>query len=163
MHFAGFIAIASAIAIAAAQIDIRQELHLDVLETAAGATRTATGSRIEAKRASRISALTGLCESREALADDIESANVTRRVGAGGPADRCLVYEHDVSKLLCTVHAGMRTRTFARSAKMFEQCRMKNILNQRGFSRARNACYANELIEGKTQVDVFEVVFSHTA
>ena len=51
------VAIAAAVAVRAAQIHVRQELHLDVLEAVAAAGRAATVAGVEAERAGGVLAL----------------------------------------------------------------------------------------------------------
>jgi hypothetical protein len=92
-------AVARAVAVRAAQVDVGQELHLDVLEAVAAAGRAAAVAGVEAERAGGVAAL--LRDSGAAakqLADRVERADVARRVRARGLADRRLVDEHDVTQ-----------------------------------------------------------------
>ena len=50
-------AVAASVAVGAAQVHVRQELHLDVLEAVARAGRAAAVARVEAERAERVAAL----------------------------------------------------------------------------------------------------------
>src|SRR6185369_13040299 len=81
-------AVAPPVAVGAAEIDVGQELHLDVLEAAAGAGRAAAVAGVEAEGARRIAALARHRRLREQLADLVERADVARRVGGGRLADR---------------------------------------------------------------------------
>src|SRR5205823_4309467 len=79
-HFEYFRPEALAVAVGAAQIDVRQELHLDVFETVAAARRAAAVAGIEAESAARVAAFPGKRSARVELADRVESANVARGV-----------------------------------------------------------------------------------
>ena len=95
-HFKRLCAIASAVAVAAAEVHIRQELHLDMLEAAAAAGRTAPGAGVETEGARGPAALARLWQLRETLAYHIEGTDIARRVGAGGASDRRLVDGYDI-------------------------------------------------------------------
>ena len=95
------VAEAPAVAGAAAQVHVRQQLHLDVLEAVAAAGRAAASAGVEAERARRVVALDRLRQLREERADRLERADVARRVRAGRSADRRLVDQH---------HVGQRAR-----------------------------------------------------
>ena len=55
-HLEGFVAIAASVAVRAAKVHVGEELHLDVLEAAAGAGRAAPGAGVEAEGARRVAA-----------------------------------------------------------------------------------------------------------
>ena len=93
-HFENLGAVAAAVAIRAAQVDVAQELHLDVLEARATAGRAPAVAQ-EAERAGAIAALQR--ERRSRTADLVKRADVARRVRPRGLADRRLVDEHDVA------------------------------------------------------------------
>ena len=74
------------VAVGTAQVHVAQELHLDVLEPAAAAGRTAAGSRVEAEGARRVPALAGERLGGEELSHRVECPHVAHGVRAGGPA-----------------------------------------------------------------------------
>ena len=77
-----------AVAVGAAQVDVGEELHLDVLEAVAAAGRAAAVAGVEAEGARRIAPLLREWRIGEALADRVEGADVARRIGARRLADR---------------------------------------------------------------------------
>src|SRR5262249_60220899 len=81
-------AVALAVALRAAQIDVAQELHLDVLEAVARARGTAAVAGVEAERAGRVLALARERLGREQLADRLAHAREARGVAARRAADR---------------------------------------------------------------------------
>ena len=109
-HFQGLSAIARTVAVTAAEVDIRQELHLDMLEAAAAAGWTSTGAGVEAEGACRPAALARLWQLRETLAQHIEGANIARRVGAGGASDRRLVDGYDIGDGLGAAQSSVCAR-----------------------------------------------------
>ena len=104
----------AAVAIRAAQVHVAEELHLDVLEARAAAGRAAAVAGVEAEHAGAVAALHRQRLDGEQLPDLVERADVARRVGARGLADRALVDEHRVAQPVGAVQAR-RTRPASRS------------------------------------------------
>ena len=88
------VAVAPAVAVGAAQVDVGEELHLHVLEAVAAAGRAAAVAGVEAEGARGVLALLRGRLGGEQGADRIEGADVAGRIGAGGAADRALI-DHD--------------------------------------------------------------------
>src|SRR5258708_25132026 len=74
------VAEAPAVAVGAAQVHVRQELHLDVLEAVAAAGRAAAVSGIEAEGAGGVLALLRERLSFVDIADRVPRADIARRV-----------------------------------------------------------------------------------
>jgi len=92
--------IALAIAILAAQVDVGQELHLDVLEartTAGGATAIAA---VEAELAGGVAALAGHRCGGEDLTQRVPGAHIAHGVGARRLADGRLVDKHHIAQVI---------------------------------------------------------------
>ncbi len=123
-------AIALAVAVGTAQVDVGEELHLDVLEAVAAARRTAARAGVEAERALRVSALACERRSGEALADRVECADVARRIGARRAADRRLVDEHDVVDQLGAREPAVRTRRLGRLPLGAQQRGVQDVLRR---------------------------------
>src|SRR5690606_26172070 len=155
-----FVSIAPPVAIGAAQVHIRQKLHLDVLETVAAACRTAPVARVEAERSDRVSAF--LCDrsGSEQFADRIECTDVARRVRARRAADRRLIDEYDAGELIGTDNRFVLAGRLRRLAEMLAQRRIKNILNQGRFARSGYARHAHEALERYVDVDILQVVLA---
>src|SRR5204863_7936719 len=82
---------APAVAVGAAQVDVGEELHLDVLKARAAAGRAAAVAGVEAEHAGAVAALRRQRLLREELPDLVERADVARRVRARRPHDGSLV------------------------------------------------------------------------
>src|SRR5688572_17159006 len=80
-HLEDLVAIALAVAVGAAQVDVGEELHLDMLEAATRAGGAAAVAGVEAESARRIAAFLSDRRFREQGADDIEGADVARGIG----------------------------------------------------------------------------------
>ena len=91
-------AITPAVAVGAAQVHVRQELHLDVLEAVAAADRTAAIAGVEAEGADRVAALLRERLGGEQLADRIERADIAGRIGTSRATDRCLIHHHHAAE-----------------------------------------------------------------
>src|SRR5690606_33064207 len=109
-------AIALAVALAATEVNVAQELHLDVLEAVPVARGTTAVAGVEAERARRVAALPRERLGREELADRLERADEARRVRARRLADRRLVDEHDVVDQIRADDAPMLARLLERAA-----------------------------------------------
>ncbi len=96
-------AVASAVAVRAAQVYVGQELHFHMLKAVAAAGRAAAGAGIETESARGVSAR--LCQRRTGVtaAYRIEGADVACRIRARGAADRRLVDHHHVIDVAGTV------------------------------------------------------------
>ena len=149
---------ALAVAVGAAQVHIREELHLDVLEAVAAAGRAAAVARVEAERARGVTALACRGRDGEPLADRVERADVARGVRARGLADRRLVDHHDRVDQVRAAQLAMRARGFGRLAFPLEERRVQHVLHERRFARARHAGHAHEPVERQRDVDALEVV-----
>ena len=90
-HLEHRVPIAAAVAVRAAQIDVGEELHLHMLEAVAAAGGAAAVAGVEAEGAGGVAALAGRGQAREALADQVEGADVARGVGARAAPDGRLV------------------------------------------------------------------------
>jgi hypothetical protein len=99
LHVQHLGAVAAAVAVGAAQVDVGQELHLHVLEAAAAAGGAAAVAGVEAEGAGAVAALARQRRVGEELAQFVEGADVAGRVAARGLADRALVDEHRVGQL----------------------------------------------------------------
>src|SRR6185436_31506 len=75
-----FVAIALAVAVRAAQVHVREELHLDVLEAVAAARGAAAIAGVEAERAGGVLALERRRLVGEQIADTVERADVARGI-----------------------------------------------------------------------------------
>ena len=151
---------ALAVAIGAAQVNVGEELHLDMLEAVAAAHRAAAVAGVEAESAARVIAFFRQGCLREQVAYGFESTDVAGGVGASSAPDRCLVDHHDVADQLVAVDSTMRTRRFGRFAFVFEQRCVQHVLHQRRFARAGNTGHAHQAMQRQSDVDVLEVVFA---
>ena len=151
-------AIALAVAIGAAQVDVGQELHLHVLEAVAATGRTAARARIEAERARRVLALARKRRRGKALADRVERADVARRIGARGAADRRLVDQHDLVDQVGAAEQPMRARGFRGLALGAQQRGMQYVLHQRRLARSRDAGDAHQPMQRNRDVDALQIV-----
>src|SRR6185437_6048675 len=154
------VAIAATVAVGTAQIDIREELHLDVLEAIAVAGWAAAIAGVEAERAGGVFALLRGGLRREESADGIEGADIARRIGAGGAADRALIDHDDIVDELRAGKSGELARGFGRLAVVFEECRVEHILDESGLSGAGDPRDTNQPLERYSNVDILEVVLA---
>jgi hypothetical protein len=163
LHFEHFLAIARAVAIRAAQVHVREELHLDMLEAVAAAGGAAPVARVEAESARGVGACPGVRGRREQVADRVEGAHVARRIGARGAADGRLVDEHDVVHVLGADQLAECAGRFRRLAEVLAQRGMQDVLYQRGLARARHSRHAHQAAQREVDVDVLQVVLGGAA
>ncbi len=151
-------AVALAVAVRAAQVHVGEELHLDVLEAVAAAGRAAAVARVEAEGAGRVLARLRLGRAREQVADGVERADIARRVGARGLADRRLVHHHHLADGVPAAQAAVPAGRFGGLALGLEQRRVEHVLHQRGLARAGDARDADQTLERDRDVEVLQVV-----
>ena len=152
--------VALAVAVGAAQVDVREELHLDVLEAGAPAGRAAAVAGIEAELGAGVAALPGQRGVGEDLADAVPRADVAHRIGARRLADRRLVDEHDVAQVVGAEQPVVVAGRFAGLAEVPHQCRGHDVLHQRGLARTRDAGDAHQPLQREFHGDVLQVVFA---
>ncbi len=163
LHLEHFVAVARAVAVRAAQVDIRQELHLHVLESVAAARGAAAIAGVEAECARGVTARPRVRRFREQRADGIERAHVARGVRTRGAADGRLVHEHDVVHVFGSGERAECAGRFGGLAQALAQRRMQDVLDQRGFPRSRDARHAHEPAQREIDVDVLQVVLGGAA
>ena len=135
-HFAQLGAEAFAVAVRAAQVHVRQELHFDMLETRTAASRATAIAGVEAEHAGGVAAL--LCQGRSGkqFADLVKRADVTRRVRTRRFADGRLIDEHHTRELLGAQQAIVLARRFGGLAEVAQQRGHEHVLHQGGFAGA---------------------------
>ena len=153
-------AIPLAVAVRAAQVHVRQELHLDVLEAVAAAGRAAARAGIEAERARRVLARLRHRIVGEQLAHHVERADVARRIRTRGPADRALVDHDHVVDQLRALEPIELARRLAGLALRLAQRLVQHVFDERGLARARHAGDAHQPPQRELHVDVLEIVLA---
>jgi len=159
-QFEDFRAITLAAAIRAAQPHVGEELHLDVLETGAGAGRAAPVSGVEAERAGAVAARLRFRQRGEQLADGVPRADVAHRVGARAFADGRLVDHHHAGQGVHAVEALERAGLLDRLPEMSRQRRIEHVANQRRFAGAGNAGQAHQPPQREGDGESGEVVLA---
>ena len=144
LHVEHFVAIASSVAVGAAQVHVAQELHLHVLEAVSAAARAAPVAGVEAERPRRIPALDRHRLGREQLADRVERPDVARGVRAGGLADGRLVHEHDVVERVEPVDRPVLARGLGGAPELLARGAVEHVHHQRGLPRAADPAHAHE-------------------
>ena len=159
-HLEHLLAIAPAVAVRAAQVHVGEELHLDVLEAVAAAGRAAAVAGVEAESAGGVLALLRRGLGGEQLADRVEGADVARRVGARGAADRVLVDHDHIVDQLGAGKAGELPGRLGGLAAVLQQRRVQHVLHQRRLARAGDAGDAHQPLQRDAHVDVLQVVLA---
>ena len=126
--------VALAVAVRAAQVDIGEKLHLDVLEAGAATGRTPAIAAVETELGAGVAALPRQRRDGKDFAHRIPGADVAHRVGARGLADRRLVDEHHVAQMIGAQQAVVLPRRFGRLAEVTRQCRRQHVLDQAGLA-----------------------------
>ncbi len=154
-------------AIRAADEDVAEELHLDLLEASAAAALALALGGIEAEGAGVEAALAGRLGLREHFADVIERADIHRRIRARRLAERSLVHHQHAAEMLdasepsgsprrsvrqlgvvalASIEGG-GGRSGGRSSEMLIQRRHQDIAHQRGLARAADSGEADKAVE----------------
>ena len=152
----------AAVTIRAPEVNVAQELHFDVLEAAPLAGRALTAGRVEAEGPGGVAALASRVGAREQAADDIERADVARRVTAGALADGRLVHEHHVGERLGPRDRPVPARFLGGASEPSEQRPVQNIDHQRALPAPAHAGEDHGAVERDGHVDPREVVLLGT-
>jgi hypothetical protein len=151
---------ALAVAIGAAQVDVGEELHLDVLEAVAAAGRAAAVAGVEAEHAGGVAALDREPRLGEQRTDAVPRADVARRVAARGLADRALVDHRYVGQPVVAEQAIECARRLGGLALGLAQCREQDVLHQRALARAGHARDHHQVVERELHRHVLQVVLA---
>ena len=163
LHFQDVRPEAPAVAVRTAQVHVAQELHLEVLEAVPRAGGASSVRVVEAEPSGGIAAFPGERLGREELADRVEGADVARRDGAAGLADRGLVHQHHVRERFHPIDPVVASRRLPRAAETLEEPAMADFLEQGRLPRAAHAGHADELAQGDPDVDPLQVVLRRAA
>ena len=118
LHLQDFGAVALAVAVRAAQVDVAEKLHFDVLKARAAAARAAPVTAVEAEFACRIAALARQIGATEDFAQRVPGTDVAHRVGARRLANGRLVHKHHLAELLGAQQAAVRPGRLRRLAEV---------------------------------------------
>ena len=132
--FEDFGAVALAVAVLTAQVDVAEELHFDVLEAGAAAGGAAAIAAVEAEFGRGVAALAGQRGGGEKFANGIPGTDIADRVGACGFADGRLVDKDHIAQMICAEQTVMQARRFGGAPEMAHQGRRQNVLNQGGLA-----------------------------
>ena len=184
LHFQNVLTIAAAVAFRAADEDVAEELHLDLLEARAATAFALAHAAVEAERAAVQSALFREIGLGEKIADVIEGSDVNDRIRARRLAEWRLIDEHDLADglvarngelrdgdgrwrifliALVRVHAVGGFGGFDLGDLRFQlrlQRRHQNLAHQRGLAGAADARERDESAQRNLDGKVLEVVTS---
>ena len=153
----------AAFALGAPHVEIAQELHLDLFEAGAATALATAAAGVEGERARRQPLRHRFREPGEKLTHPIVKSEVKNRGRAWRARELCLI-DHD--HLTDAVRARDR---FARAGRLLillafrlEQVPIKDVVNQRGLSRAGHARDAIKNAERNFHVHVLEIVLART-
>src|SRR5580704_16033236 len=146
---------------AAADVLIAEELHLNLFITKPGAPFTTTGAGVEGEGSRSQSGGLRFREAREKLPDTIECSHVNGRCRSWRSCQRRLVDEDHLVDIMCAKNPIANPgRLLAGDTLHPDQILIEHILDERAFPGSGNAGDATEGMEGKSDVDILEVVLS---
>ena len=149
---------APAVAVRAAQVHVRQELHLHVLEARTPAGGAAPIASVEAEHAGGVAALGRQRRTREQLAHLVEGTHVAGRVAARRLADGRLVHEHRIGQPVGAQQLAMRPGRLGGLAEVARQGGVQHVLHQRALARARDPGHADQALQREGHGHVLQVV-----
>ena len=159
--FQNFRAVALAVAVRAAQIDITEELHLHMLKAGTAAGGAAAIATVEAELGAGIAPFARQGGVGKQLPNGIPGTDIAHRVGACRLANRGLVNKHHFAELLRPQQTGVCAWRIGGLAEVAQQRRGQHVLHQRGFAGTADAGDAHQPLQGNFHVDVLEVVLRH--
>ena len=94
------------------------------------------------------------------LADGVPGTHITHRVGTCGFANRRLVDKHHIAQMVGPQQTVVGASTFGAFAKVAQQSRCQDVLNQGGLARAADAGDGDPALQRKLDVQVLQVVLA---
>ena len=137
---------------------IGEEIHLQAVRTPTFARLAAAVGDVEAEAARLEAAHFRFGQLREQVANQVEELDVRGRIGPRRPADGRLV---DVDGFIELIEAGdfaVRAGPTFALVQIAVECFPENVVNERAFARPADAGNADEILQGKRDVDVAQVV-----
>ena len=152
--------VALAVALLARDVDVRQEVHLDLDLAVAAADLAAAALDVEGEAAGLVAAGAGLLGLGVEVADDVEEADVGRRVRPRRAADRRLVDVDDLVQVLEALDALVGARAHPRAVQLVRDGLVEDLVDQRRLARAGHARDRGERAERHLDGHVLEVVLA---
>jgi hypothetical protein len=159
-HLQHFGAVAPPVAVRAAQVHVRQKLHLHVLEARAAASGATPVAAVEAEFGRRVAALLRQRRLREQGANRVPRAHIADRVGARRFADRRLVDENHALQMVGAEQSLVRARGLGGLAEVTQQRRCQDVLHQRRLARAADPRDHDQPLQGERDVNAAQVVLA---
>ena len=127
--------------------------------------RAATGgaaaiAAIEAELGRGVTALTRHRGVGKNLADRVPGAHIAHRVGACGFANRRLVDKHHIAQMIGAQQTVVRACAFGALAKVAQQSRCQDVLDQGGLARATHTGDRDPALQRELDVQVLQIVFT---
>ena len=158
LNFERLAVVALAAAHIAGHVDIGQEVHLDFEHAVALAGFAAPAFDVERKTSRAVAALARHRHAGKQLADRREKAGVGGGIGTRCAADRALIDVDDLVEMFEPIDGGVRGRFGGAAIEMARRRAVEGVVDQRGFSRARNAGDADEKTDRHVDGNVFQII-----
>ena len=158
-HLERLLVIAAPLAHIAGNVNVRQKVHFDFEQAVTRAGLTAAALDIEGKTACAVAAR--LCVRRfgKQVADIVEHARISRRIGTRRTSDRRLVNVDDLVEILDADEFVMRSCTGLRAVQLRCQLFVQDFIDERGLARTRNTGHTGERAKRNGKVRMLEVVY----
>ena len=159
MHLQGLAVEACPVTDIAGHVHIRQELHLDAQLALPLAGFAAPAMHIEREASGFVAAHLAFRQLGEQLADLVEHAGISARVGARRAPDGRLVDVDDlVQYARCPRCAHIRPGWVCAPVQAWRQGVVEDIDHQRGFTRSGHPGDADQLAQRDLDVNILQVV-----
>src|SRR5258706_8723511 len=158
-HCQRLVVVAASAADFAEHVNIGQKIHFNAALALALAGFAAATGNVEGKASRFVAALTRLGEHGVDIANGREHARVSCGIRARSAADRRLIDANYFIDVLRTHDRFVLARLFARAIKLASKCAVKNVIDQRGFTRARDSGDDRHYTQRESYIEIFEIVF----
>ena len=144
----------------AGHIHIGQKVHFNLFNAVALARFASAALDIEGKTSAGVSARLGVPCLRKQVPDICEKSRIRCRIGARGASDRALVNGNHFVEMLHSFNPVMRAGVSRRVVQCRGKRRIKNPVDQGGFSGAGNTRHADKAAKREGNVDSLQIVLS---
>ena len=142
----------------AGDVNVRQKIHLDAPQPVALARLAPPALHVEAEAPRPVAAFARFRQHRVQLANRRKHARVRRWIRPRRTPDRRLVDLHDFVDVLAALDGAKFSRLFHRAVQLLRQRAIKDVVDQRGFSRAGNARHHRQRPQRNPHVDIPQIV-----
>ena len=133
-------------------------MHLNFDNTVTAACLTSSALYIKTESSFLISFCLGICCCCKKISDLVKYPGISRRIGTWSTANRWLVNIDNLIQLVCSQNILMFSRNHSCPVQISCQAFIKNLIDQRALTWARNSCDTGHDPKRYLHIDILEII-----